>query len=152
MRDEYPGIPVIALTATANEQVMSDVIDRLKINGCMTLTQSFNRPNLFYEIKSKKRNVVSDISAFIKDGRTKETGVIYCFSRRKCEEVAQELRDTYGLRARHYHAQMTPEDKARAQSAWQNGDCEIIVATVCVTYTPVAFDPYSVIDCFWYGH
>lgn len=125
----------MALTATANEQVMKDVIDRLKMKGCNVLTQSFNRPNLFYEIRPKKRNIVADICSFIKDGRTKDTGVIYCLSRRKCEEVAQELRDTYGLRAKHYHAQMSPDDKARTQNAWQKGECEIIVATVSTSPT-----------------
>ena len=120
----------MALTATANEQVIGDIVDRLGIQGCVRLTQSFNRPNLFYEVRPKKRNVLSDISAFIKDGHIKDTGVIYCLSRKKCEEVAKELRDTHGLRAKHYHAQMSSTDKANTQNAWQNGECEIIVATV----------------------
>lgn len=120
----------MALTATANEQVISDVVDRLSMKDCVRLTQSFNRPNLFYEIRPKRRNVVADISAFIKSGHQEETGVIYCLSRKTCEEVARDLRETYGLRAKHYHAQMSADDKARAQNAWQSGDCEIIVATV----------------------
>lgn len=128
----------MALTATANEQVMSDVVDRLGMKGCVRLTQSFNRPNLFYEIRAKKRNVIADISAFIKNNHLRETGVIYCLSRKSCEEVARELRERHGLRAKHYHAQMSADDKNRAQSSWQNGECEIIVATVsliclCVT-------------------
>lgn len=120
----------MALTATANEQVMNDVIDRLRIQGCVLLTQSFNRPNLHYDVRPKRRNVLADINAFIRTQHHGETGIIYCLSRNKCEEVARELRETYGLRAKHYHAHMSMEDKARAQNAWQNGDCELIVATV----------------------
>lgn len=120
----------MALTATANEQVMMDVIDRLRIKGCVLLSQSFNRPNLFYDVRPKKRTVLSDIASFIKRHYPRDTGIIYCLSRNKCEEVARELRDDHQLRARHYHAQMSPEDKARAQIAWQKGECEIIVATV----------------------
>ena len=120
----------MALTATANEQVMNDVIDRLGIQKCTLLTQSFNRPNLFYEVRSKKRSVTSDINAFIQEHHRGQTGIIYCLSRNKCEEVAKELREKYGLKAKHYHAQMSIDDKHRAQSAWQSGDCNIIVATV----------------------
>lgn len=123
----------MALTATANEQVMNDVIDRLSIKNCILLTQSFNRPNLHYDVRPKGRNVLADISEFIKADHKGQTGIIYCLSRNKCEEVAKDLREKYALRAKHYHAQMTPEDKHRAQAAWQNGECEIIVATVrCV--------------------
>ena len=80
-------MPIMALTATANEQVIGDIVDRLRIQKCVRLTQSFNRPNLFYEIRPKKRNVLSDIGDFIKNGHVKDTGVIYCLSRKKCEFV-----------------------------------------------------------------
>lgn len=120
----------MALTATANEQVMNDVIDRLGITNCTLLTQSFNRPNLHYEVRPKKRNVVAEINTFIQTHHRGQTGIIYCLSRNKCEEVAKELREKHGLKAKHYHAQMSVEDKHRAQSAWQSGECDIIVATV----------------------
>ncbi|TDL19606.1 ATP-dependent DNA helicase [Rickenella mellea] len=131
LRVEYPKVPIMALTATANEQVMKDVIDRLRIQNCVLLKQSFNRPNLHYDVRPKQhRNVLADIAAFIKANHSGETGIIYCMSRNKCEEVARDLRDKYQLRAKHYHAQLTVEDKSRAQSAWQQGHCEIIVATI----------------------
>ncbi|KAF8522149.1 P-loop containing nucleoside triphosphate hydrolase protein [Hysterangium stoloniferum] len=130
LRQDYPKIPIIALTATANEQVMNDVIDRLGIKNCVLLTQSFNRPNLHYEIRTKRKNVLADINAFIQSNHRGQTGIIYCFSRNKCEEVAKELRDKYGLKAKHYHAQMSVEDKSKAQIAWQSNECDIIVATV----------------------
>lgn len=125
----------MALTATANEQVMNDVIDRLGIKDCTLLAQSFNRPNLHYEVRPKKRNLIADISTFIQTHHRGQTGIIYCLSRNKCEEVAKELREKYALKAKHYHAQMSVDDKQRAQSAWQSGKCDIIVATVS-PFTP----------------
>lgn len=127
---EYPNIPIMALTATANEHVVKDIITRLQISDCELLRQSFNRPNLRYAIRKKTRNIISDINAVIREHHNGETGIIYCTSRKKCEEVAKDLRDKYDLRAKHYHAQMSSEDKSRAQVAWQKGECEIIVATV----------------------
>ena len=137
LRQEYPKTPIMALTATANEQVMNDVIDRLGIRNCTLLTQSFNRPNLHYDIRPKKRSVIADINTFIQTHHRGQTGIIYCLSRNKCEEVAKELREKHGLKARHYHAQMSVEDKHRAQFAWQRGQCNIIVATVG-PFTPCA--------------
>jgi bloom syndrome protein len=123
----------MALTATANEQVINDVIGKLGIQGCVLLAQSFNRPNLFYDVRPKRTaSIVEDINAWIRSRHMGETGIIYCLSRNKCEEVAQELRDKYKYKARHYHAAMTPEDKARAQEAWQKGECHVMVATVCI--------------------
>lgn len=122
----------MALTATANEQVMNDVIGKLKMHKCVLLTQSFNRPNLFYDVRPKRLNsILDDISAWIRSRHPGETGIIYCLSRNKCEEVALDLRTKYKYKARHYHAAMSPEDKARAQEAWQTGECDIMVATVC---------------------
>ena len=127
---EFPKIPIMALTATANSRVKKDVIDRLRMNDCVFLTQSFNRPNLHYEVRKKPRNVLADINTFITTHYPDSTGIIYCLSRNKCEEVAKELRDTYGLSAKHYHAQISASDKCRTQEAWQSGDCKIMVATV----------------------
>lgn len=130
LRVEFPTVPIMALTATANEQVMNDVIGKLRIQKCVLLTQSFNRPNLFYDVRPKRHNsVLDDISAWIRTRHPGETGIIYCLSRAKCEEVAMGLRQKQ-YRARHYHAAMAVEDKASAQDAWQKGECEIMVATV----------------------
>lgn len=137
LRVEFPNVPIMALTATANEQVMNDVIGKLGIQGCVLLTQSFNRPNLFYDVRPKRpSSVLDDISAWIRTRHTGETGIIYCLSRNKCEEVARDLRTKHRFKARHYHAAMTPEDKARAQDAWQDGECEIMVATVRTVIYP----------------
>jgi superfamily II DNA helicase RecQ len=98
------------------------------------LTSSFNRRNLYYEVRPKRpKFIVSDIADFIKSQHAGQTGIIYCLSRIKCEEVAKELRDTYGLKARHFHAGMSAIEKEIHMSAWQDGTVEIIVATVSAT-------------------
>ncbi|OBZ75722.1 ATP-dependent DNA helicase hus2/rqh1 [Grifola frondosa] len=130
LRREFPGVPIIALTATANEQVEMDIIDRLGIQGCTRLRQSFNRPNLNYEVRPKNKSVVADIAEFIQQKYHKETGVIYCSTKAQCEDLAKKLRDTHKLSAQHYHGGMPQAEKASAQEEWQKGYCKIIVATV----------------------
>lgn len=95
----------MALTATANERVKADVKDILGLGkDCVTLSQSFNRSNLFYEIRRKGPQALTDLAAFIMDEHKDECGIIYCLSRRSCEETADKLRDRFGLAASHYHA------------------------------------------------
>ena len=122
----------MALTATANEQTIGDIIARLGMKDCVLLKQSFNRTNLFYDVRPKGtgKAVLVEIHEFIQTKHRDECGVIYCLSRNKCEEVAKELRDRFNLRAKHYHAQMSPNDKKTTQKEWQDGKCNIIVATV----------------------
>ncbi|KAG8976336.1 ATP-dependent DNA helicase sgs1 [Tulasnella sp. 425] len=129
IRQDYPNTPLMALTATANTQTVHDIIARLGMKDPVMLKQSFNRPNLFYEVREKKGKVVNDMFNWIQQHHPGECGVIYCLSRKTCEEVAKELRER-GVGAKHYHAQMTPEDKKTTQMEWQAGRCNIIVATI----------------------
>jgi bloom syndrome protein len=121
----------MALTATANESVIKNIIDRLSIPNCIFLNQSFNRPNLHYDVREKKKGtVLKEIAAFINSRHPNETGIIYCFARAHCEQVAQSLREDFGLRAEHYHAGMPQAEKKKAQDMWQSGEAQIIVSTV----------------------
>jgi len=124
----------MALTATANETVAKNIIDRLNIPKCLQLKQSFNRPNLHYDVREKKKKtVIKEIASFIKSRHANETGIIYCFARTHCEQVAQELRNDFGLKAEHYHAKMTQPEKRMTQEHWQSGKAQIIVSTVSET-------------------
>lgn len=143
----------MALTATANSKVRKDIVTKLGISGCVELIQSFNRPNLHYEVRKKGKNVVADIATYIRAHHDKETGVIYCLSRNKCEEVAMQLRTDYKISARHYHAAMTTKDKSETQAAWISGECNVIVATVrCLHLLYSLAELGSLKDCIWYGH
>lgn len=126
----YPGVPISALTATANAEVQEDIISRLNLNIREQLKLSFNRQNLDYEVRLKKKDPVGDMAAYILQNHPRDTGIVYCTSRDRCEEVAKMLREKYNLSARHYHAQVADEDKNRIQELWSSGEVQIIVATV----------------------
>jgi len=130
VRRKFPNVPVMALTATATENVREDTIHNLSIRGCEVFKQSFNRPNLHYELRKKGRDVLDDIVSLIKGEHHRQTGIIYCFSKKNCEDTAKALREQHDVEAAHYHAGMKPEDKAKVQKAWQAGKCHVIVATI----------------------
>jgi bloom syndrome protein len=125
----------MALTATANTKVRKDILENLKMTNAVTLEQSFNRPNLYYEVRPKRggKNLILDIFGFIAAKPKGSSGIIYCSSQAKCEEVAQKLRDDHQLRAYHYHAGMNRNDRVMVQTEWQEHKFEIIVATVSAT-------------------
>jgi bloom syndrome protein len=120
----------MALTATAPNKVQDDIIRVLGIQGCKVLKQSFNRPNLHYEVRPKKKSVLADMALIIATYGKKASGIIYCSSREKCEVIAKELRDKHEVHAWHYHAGMTKGDRRKVQEGWQDHKFEVIVATV----------------------
>ena len=132
LRREYRGVPLIALTATATENVKIDVMHNLDMDRCETFTQSFNRPNLSYEVrtKGKAKKVLEDIAQTINTSYSGQTGIIYCLSKKNCETLAHALHKEHGIKAHHYHAAMEPEDKKRVQRDWQSGKYSVIVATI----------------------
>ena len=120
----------MALTATAKNTVQDDIIRSLGIQGCSVLTQSFNRPNLHYEVRPKSKRILDDMVAFIRTQPKDASGIIYCSSRDKCEDIAADLRKTHRMEAHHYHAGMSKGDRRKVQEGWQEHKFEIIVATV----------------------
>ncbi|GAA6039228.1 hypothetical protein JCM8097_000480 [Rhodosporidiobolus ruineniae] len=130
LKQRYPGIPVIALTATANSRVRKDVMANLSMEGAVTLTQSFNRINLTYVVRKKTKNVLKDIADFIKQQHAGESGIIYCSSKKQCEDTAERLRTQYKVKAMHYHAGMNKEDRIRVQEEWQANERHVICATI----------------------
>ena len=132
VRGQFPGVPVMALTATATENVKVDVIHNLGIQNCEILTQSFNRPNLTYEIriKGKAAEVLGSIASTINSFYKNQSGIIYCLSRKNCESIADKLRKDHQIMAQHYHAGMDPREKTSVQKQWQAGKYHVIVATI----------------------
>jgi bloom syndrome protein len=132
LRAQLPGVPMMALTATATENVKVDVIHNLKMEGCQIFTQSFNRPNLTYEVRPKKKGneLLASIADTIKSSYHNKSGIVYCLSRDTCQKVAKSLRDDHGIKAEHYHAGMKPDERAEVQQRWQAGRCHVIVATI----------------------
>jgi bloom syndrome protein len=128
LREEYPGVPIIALTATANQRTREDIVNQLRLRDHAFFTQSFNRPNLKYDIKPKK-NILNDIVEFIQREHANKSGVIYCQSRKSCQNVSEELVKR-GLKAEFFHAGLSKEIKNRHLENWKGDKFHIIVATV----------------------
>ncbi|CAL9733019.1 ATP-dependent helicase Sgs1p [Monosporozyma unispora] len=126
---EYPDIPMMALTATASKQVIMDIIHNLELNNPLFLKQSFNRTNLFYEVRKKNKNSAFDIIREIKSKFKNQTGIIYCHSKKSCENTSALLQKN-GLKCAYYHAGMEPEERQEVQQAWQSGKIKVICATV----------------------
>ncbi|KAL4932624.1 RecQ family helicase MusN [Aspergillus undulatus] len=131
-RARIPGIPMMALTATATENVKADVIHNLNMDGCAVFTQSFNRPNLTYEVRQKGKNaeLLESIAETISTSYRNKSGIVYCFSRSNCETVAGALREDFGIKAAYYHAGLDAEQRAKTQESWQTGEIHVIVATI----------------------
>ena len=119
----------MALTATANQVMVDDIRNRLKLKNCAFFTQSFNRVNLNYVILDKKNKIIEDIINFINTKHRGETGIIYCLGRDKCERVADALRRK-NMKAKHFHAQMSTSDKEQVLEEWQSDRIQVVVATV----------------------
>lgn len=121
------NIPVIALTATATPKVQSDIRKNLQMNDAVLYKSSFNRPNLYYEVRPKK-NIAKEIVRFIKKNAGK-SGIIYCLSRKKVEEIAEVL-NLNGIKALPYHAGLDAKTRAETQDKFLMEDVEVIVATI----------------------
>ncbi|KAG0634396.1 P-loop containing nucleoside triphosphate hydrolase protein [Tuber brumale] len=130
LKSKYPGVPWVALTATATERVRMDVQLNLDMPRAKTFTQSFNRPNLNYQVSPKTKNVLDDIVEICQRPEyLNKTGIIYCLSRQNCEQTAEKLRRR-GIRAQHFHAKLQADEKIRLQKEWQARKFNVIVATI----------------------
>ncbi|MDM1048267.1 MULTISPECIES: DNA helicase RecQ [Sphingobacterium] len=121
------NIPIIALTATATPKVQSDIRKNLQMNDAHLFKSSFNRTNLYYEVRPKQ-DVIKEIVRFIKNN-TGKAGIVYCLSRKKVEEIAEVL-NINGIKALPYHAGLDAKTRAETQDKFLMEDIEVIVATI----------------------
>ena len=123
-----PKIKIIALTATATPKVQDDIIKNLKINNSKVFKSSFNRPNLFYEVRGKSQTTDLDLIKFIKS-KSNQSGIIYCLSRKNTEDLS-ELLNINGFKSLPYHAGLEKKIREENQDKFLKDDCNIIVATI----------------------
>lgn len=121
-------VPIIGLTATATPKVQEDILKNLDMSGATTFKASFNRPNLYYEVRTKTKNIESDIIRFIRQHKGK-SGIIYCLSRKKVEAIAEVLQ-VNGISAVPYHAGLDAKTRAKHQDMFLMEDVDVVVATI----------------------
>ena len=128
LHERFPGVPRIALTATADPQTQQEIIDRLALNDARVFVSSFDRPNIRYTIVDK-RDARAQLLRFIREEHANEAGIVYCLSRKKVEETAAWL-SAHDVRAVPYHAGMDAATRAAHQARFQREDGIVVVATI----------------------
>ena len=123
-----PDITIIALTATATPKVQDEIIKNLKIDNGKVYKSSFNRPNLYYEIRSKSNETNLDLIKFINSNKNK-SGIIYCLSRKQVEELS-ELLNINKIKSLPYHAGLDKKIRNENQDKFLKDECDVIVATI----------------------
>ncbi len=121
-------VPVIALTATATPKVQQDILKNLSINDARVFKSSFDRANLYYEVRPKTKDVIKDIIKYIK-GHNGKSGIVYCLSRKKVEELAETLQ-VNGIKALPYHAGLDAVTRRTNQDKFLMEEVDVIVATI----------------------
>ncbi|MEY4918169.1 MAG: helicase RecQ [Verrucomicrobiota bacterium] len=127
LRKHFPKVPFMALTATATGRVREDIISHLKLHEPKCYVASFNRPNLTYRVLAKNKPY-DQLLAFLRT-RPKESGIVYCMSRKATESVAQRLNED-GVKARPYHAGLTPTERSTHQELFLRDDIRVVCATI----------------------
>lgn len=128
-RDNFPNIPILALTGTATQKVKEDVVHVMKMREPLIFQSSFNRPNLIYEVRAKSKSTVDEIFQLIKNKYTNETGLIYCTTKKDCQKVAEKLKKK-GIKTDFFHSEVPASHKTLVQNLWMNGEIKVLVATV----------------------
>src|SRR5208282_1568766 len=127
LRGHFPGVPLMALTATATGRVREAIVTHLQLRDPSCYVASFNRPNLTYRVLAKNK-AYEQVREFLR-ARPRESGIIYCSSRKGAENVAQRL-EADGIRAKPYHAGLTPKERSEHQELFLRDDVRVICATI----------------------
>ncbi|MCL6271482.1 DNA helicase RecQ [Sansalvadorimonas sp. 2012CJ34-2] len=128
LHERYPNVPRIALTATADQRTREEIAERLNLSGARFFISSFDRPNIFYRL-AQKRNAKKQLLDFILKDHAGQSGIVYCLSRRKVDELAAWLQNQ-GVAALPYHAGLDTETRSRHQHQFQTTDNLVMVATI----------------------
>ncbi|CAH0588220.1 unnamed protein product [Chrysodeixis includens] len=130
LRAQFPDTRIVALTATATPRVRMDILHQLQVTSCKWFLSSFNRPNLAYRIFEKKpKSINQEIATMIKQKFFRQSGIVYCLSRKECESVSVDLRRA-GVQAAPYHAGLSDKKREEVQSAWVADKYHVICATI----------------------
>eukprot|EP01033_Poteriospumella_lacustris_P011819 gene11819-8418_t len=132
LKNEFREVPIVALTATARKKVADDTMRILQIEGCCSFNTGFDRPNLYFEVIEKPLKIeeaFQQLLRYILSTFPQATGIVYCMTKNECEETAEVLR-SHGISADYYHAGQTKAERKLVQSAWLQGEINVVCATI----------------------
>ncbi|KAG6491535.1 hypothetical protein ZIOFF_046467 [Zingiber officinale] len=129
LKQNFPRVPIMALTATATQSVRQDILDTLRIRNALVLETSFDRPNLKYEVILKSKDSLKQLNQLIKDRFSNMSGIVYCLSKSECVEVSKYLTKCK-IKTVHYHAGLAANQRVAAQRKWQTGEAKVVCATI----------------------
>ncbi|XP_070551110.1 ATP-dependent DNA helicase Q1-like isoform X1 [Ptychodera flava] len=132
LKRQFPEVPLLGLTATATQHILEDVKNLLNVPYCTVLRASYDRPNLYYEVRRKPRKheqFLEEVSNLLKGKFKGQSGIVYCFSKKEAEKVADDLKQR-GIRALPYHADLDHKSRSYVHRQWTTGSIQAVVATV----------------------
>ncbi|GMY06149.1 Chaperonin CPN60-2, mitochondrial [Fagus crenata] len=130
LKQNFPDVPVMALTATATQSVREDVMKALRIPHALVLERSFDRPNLKYEVVGKTKEPLKQLGKLLMDRFKNQSGIVYCLSKSECSEVSNFLNEKCKFKTKYYHAGLAPHQRVAVQKRWHTGEVHIVCATI----------------------
>nr|XP_048324246.1 ATP-dependent DNA helicase Q-like 1 isoform X2 [Ziziphus jujuba var. spinosa] len=130
LKQHFPNVPLMALTATATPSVREDILQALRIPHALVLERSFDRPNLKYEVIGKTKETLKQLNQILMDRFKNQCGIIYCLSRSECVEVAKSLNEKCKIKTVHYHAGLSANQRVSVQKKWYMGEVHVACATI----------------------
>ncbi|KAL6907822.1 hypothetical protein ACP4OV_001992 [Aristida adscensionis] len=130
LKQNFPRVAIMALTATATESVCKDILGALRIPYPVILKRSFDRTNLNYEVIGKTKDAHKQLGDLLKERFMNKSGIVYCLSKSECAATAKYLRENYKIKCAHYHAGLAARQRTTVQEKWHSGDVKVICATI----------------------
>ncbi|KAI5074504.1 hypothetical protein GOP47_0010465 [Adiantum capillus-veneris] len=130
LKQQFPSVPLMALTATATQPVREEILKILRIPRAVVLEASFDRPNLTYEVVNKDKDPFKQLGQAIQDRLKGKCGIVYCLSKNECMDVCGYLTETFHIKTVYYHAGLSGRERMLVQRKWQSGEVQVVCATI----------------------